>query len=133
MKSKNYFKELLLLVFVITAFSCSKSNDDGGDGGDGGGNGGGTVTSITLNTPNSTVIAGSDVTFTVINNLGIAVTNESTLKVDGVAIPSNIYNFPSEGQYDVVAEYSGFTSNILTINALQETSITMSTSLQEKL
>lgn len=120
MKTKSIFKQLLALSFVIFAFACSSSSDDG-DGSTG-------PTSITVTTNSSTVFIGESVNFTVTNNLGNNVTSNSGLKIGDTTIP-NPYTFNSLGDYTVTATV-GSLSNSITITVVEApepTAITLST------
>lgn len=119
MKIKTIVKELLALSLVIFAFACSSSSDDG--------EGSSNVTSITITVNSTNVFIGESVNFTVTNNLGTNVTNNSELKI-GNTIISNPYTFDTLGDFVVTATNGGLSNSItITVEELPEpTAITLS-------
>ena len=124
MKLKIYLKEFILFTFVAIMFGCS-GDSDGED------NQVQSETSITISTLNLNVATGNEVAFTVVNNLSSDVTSQSTFIINDQEVSSNVYIFPSAGQYEVVAKYSNFTSNTLILNVEQETSIMLQVNKSE--
>ena len=75
-------------------------------------------TSITLTVNPTTLFAGESATFTVMDDLGNNVSTIATYTADGVAVTSP-YTFATAGNVDVIASFSGLTSNTVsvTVNA----------------
>jgi len=90
--------------------SCG-SSDDGSGGGDGGG---GDATSITLTAGSSSIFVNEQVAFTVIDDLGNDVTAQANVKINNVTV-TNPYVFTQLGSFQVVATYSGLSSNSVTV------------------
>jgi len=107
MKSQKLLQFLLLFTAALF-FTCS-SSDDGESGGSG------SATSITITSPNSTVMLGGTFIFIVKDNNGNTVTSGSTIYFDDVAITGSTYSPVSGGVFTVNAEYDGLVSNDLSV------------------
>jgi len=75
-------------------------------------------TAIILTVNPTTLFAGESATFTVMDDLGNNVTSIATFTANGVTVTSP-YTFPTAGNVDVIASFSGLTSNTVsvTVNA----------------
>lgn len=101
MKIKSIFKYFAFFI-AIGIMSCG-SDDSGGDGD--------SVTGITAISSDNIVFEGEAVTFTVLNNLGVDVTDSATYTIDGVEI-SSPFTFTEGGVYVVVVTVGDFTTEV---------------------
>ncbi|WP_158526731.1 Omp28-related outer membrane protein [Olleya aquimaris] len=122
MKIKNIVKELVLVTFVVFAFSCSKSEDEPSSGGQV--DPGGVETAITISTAYDKTFKDSAVAFWVSNNNDADVTSQSTIFVNGTAIGSNVYTFPATGSFTIYATKGELQSNTITVEAILPTHTT---------
>ncbi|WGD35372.1 Omp28-related outer membrane protein [Olleya sp. YS] len=122
MKIKNILKELVLVTFVVFAFSCSKSEDEPSGGGPI--DPGGVETAITIENVGSKVFSNSNVAIWVINNNGVDVTADATIYVNDTAIASNLYTFTSTGSYSIRAVKGTLESPTVTVEAILPTHTT---------
>jgi len=111
MKVKHKLK-FLLAIFISTSMavvSCGSSDDESGGGG-------ASATSITLSADALSITVGSQVAFSVVDDLGnnVSASTSTTYKVNGITT-SNPYTFYTPGSFNVVATYSDLTSNTITI------------------
>jgi thiol-disulfide isomerase/thioredoxin len=115
MKTKSIFKYFaLFLAFGI--MSCG-SDDQGQEQGQGQAvDPVATSIAISANTSTSngvtTLFEGESITFEVLNNLGVDVTEDSVITVNGEVVTGNFYEFLEAGTYDVVVTNGNFTNNM---------------------
>ncbi|MCX7547970.1 Omp28-related outer membrane protein [Xanthomarina sp. F1114] len=110
---------LIAMTFLFT--SCG--SDDSGDTAQ-------EVTSITLSSNVNGALVGEQVVFTVKDNNNNVVTANAVIKANGTTISSS-HAFTATGTYNVVATYSGKTSNTLSITIDEESSISLTYSPEE--
>ncbi len=117
---KNSLKFLLLSFLLLT---CS-DNDESISNSESSNQ---SFTSITLSTPSVEINTGTQVSFSVLSDTNIDLTSESSFNIDG-SLVSNPYTFNQEGSFELVANYEGLTSNVLTISVqdIPASSITLS-------
>lgn len=119
MKSIN-LHYLIIFFTSILLFSCSSSNDDNvADGNN-------DPTSITITSDKTSIGVGETIVFTVTTNTGIDVTSQSTIKVNNSSISGNTYTPTTAGDFSVQATYQSLTSNALSVNAAEITSLDIS-------
>jgi len=105
-----------LFAMTLVIVSCSSSDD--GDSGSGG------VSSINLTSSLNGGLVGQQFTFTVKDNNNNNVTADAAITANGSAI-TGTHAFTATGVYDVIASYSGKTSNTLRVTVDEETSISL--------
>jgi thiol-disulfide isomerase/thioredoxin len=121
MKTKHLFN-LLFIALTISFSACSSDSDgDGNSNGNGNGNGNGNdITSITVQITSSVacgIYAGDTVSFSVMGNNNMDVTNSATISVNGSAITGNTYTTTQAGSLQVSATYQDIsTTNNLNVN-----------------
>ena len=117
MKTSPFIK-ILFLFALVAIVSCSKKEDPIGDGPD-----------------NLSIVLSSDaggeeldilsleqmVTFTITGSDGVDYTSASKIFVNDTEITGASYTFSEIGEFEVRAEYSGTTSNLLNFQVLAET------------
>jgi len=72
--------------------------------------------SIILTASSLNALTGESITFTVKTNLGVNVTSQAVILVNGTAIKGTEYLASSTGSFSIKATYSGLTSNVITLN-----------------
>lgn len=116
MKTTKLFS---VLVLVINVFLFACSSEDETPPNTGGENPDSSPTSITLTADKNSFNEGGTITFTVKTDLGVNVTSQSVIKVNGTAISGNTYTGTTVGSYIAKATYESLTSSELpfTVNA----------------
>lgn len=104
-----------LFVMAISLTSCSSDDDEGGPEGS-------PFTSINLTGTPTGGLVGDEFTFTVTDNNNNVVTADAVIKANGTTITSP-HTFTATGNYEIIATYSGKTSNALNVIIDEETSI----------
>lgn len=106
MKTKQLFK-ILSICLAFIAFSCS--SDDGEN------NNTPTITSISITSSSTSVIAGESLTFTVTANTGEDLTGTSEITFGGDLVTGGVYETIVAGDFEVMATYEGMESNAVTV------------------
>ncbi len=117
MKTKHFFTALILSVTLVY-FGCSGSGSDGGDGGN-------QVTSITIQSNQSSLELGGAFTFTVKTNTNEDVTSSSTISIDGTAIAGNSFTASTGGTYIAKAQYNGLETSNLALTVVDNTIVSI--------
>lgn len=100
----RYFSILIVVIFGCFISSCSKEYEILES-----------IESLSLTADNSNKIIGQTVSFTLVTNNGLNVTNEADFFVNNTLIEGNTFTSNVEGAFTVKAVYSGVTSQEITI------------------
>jgi len=85
-------------------------------------------TAITLTVDPTTLFIGESATFTVMDDLGNNVSSIATFTANGVTVTSP-YAFPTAGNVDVIASFSGLTSNTVSVTVNTPSARTFTTKI----